>query len=83
MKNEDKYWVYILECENGNYYTGYTNNLIRRYHLHLAGKGGKYTRSFRPVKLLKSWVFEDKTDAMKFERHVKSLKREEKESLVQ
>ena len=46
--NEIYYWVYILNCENGAFYTGYTTDLIRRYHEHLEGSS-KYTRSFKPL----------------------------------
>ena len=43
------FWVYILECANGGSYTGYTNNLQKRYQEHCEGKGAKYTRSFKPL----------------------------------
>lgn len=76
------YWVYMLACENGAYYTGYTDHLIRRYHLHVNGKAAKFTRSFKPVGLLASWVFDDKSSAMRFENQLKSLTRKEKESLL-
>lgn len=77
------YWVYILECSNNSYYTGYTNDLLRRYKEHSKGSTkSKYTRAFKPVKLLKSWRFKDKSSALKFEHFVKSLSREKKEQLI-
>ena len=77
------YWVYILLCNNNNYYTGYTNNLDRRYQTHLLGKGAKYTRSFRPIKIAQSWpIMNDKAIAMKVERYIKKLSRAEKEELI-
>lgn len=49
---ESPYWVYMLLCENNTYYTGYTNNLEKRYQSHVGGNGGcKYTRSFKPLKI--------------------------------
>ncbi len=45
-KKEREYWfVYILECENGSLYTGFTADLARRYEEHLKGKGFKIERS--------------------------------------
>lgn len=82
MSDKVYYWVYMLECDNGSFYTGYTHHLIKRYRLHLSGKACKYTRSFKPLSLLHSWVFEEKSSAMKFEKHVKSLTREEKEHII-
>ncbi|HEX2549588.1 MAG TPA: GIY-YIG nuclease family protein [Gammaproteobacteria bacterium] len=77
------YWVYILYCENGHYYTGYTVDLKRRYAYHLIGKGSKYTRSFKPLKISQSWKIKgDKLLAMKLEHFIKSLTRPEKEILI-
>jgi putative endonuclease len=44
--------VYILRCGDGSLYTGVTNNLARRLLRHRAGKGGAYTRSRLPVRLV-------------------------------
>lgn len=52
FKREGRFWVYIVECSDGSYYTGYTPDLDRRIKLHNAGKGAKYTRDRRPVKLI-------------------------------
>lgn len=76
------YWVYVLECDNGAYYTGYTDHLIKRYRLHVSGKGGKFTRSFKPIRLLQSWVFDNKSSAMRAEKWIKQLTRKEKEHLL-
>ena len=76
------YWVYILLCENGAYYTGYTNDIEARYQQHLIGKGAKYTRSFKPIKIAQSWEVPDKSTAMKMEAHLKKLTRKEKEEVI-
>lgn len=78
------YWVYILLCENNTYYTGYTNNLEKRYKSHVNGTGGcKYTRSFKPVRVAQAWeIPEGKAKAMKVERYIKKLSRCEKEQII-
>lgn len=51
-----RFWIYMLECENGHYYTGISTNLARRYRQHLGGRGGvRYTRSFRPRRIAQCW----------------------------
>lgn len=83
MSNKS-YWVYILLCENNTYYTGYTDNLEKRYQAHADGSGGcKYTRSFRPIKIAQSWeIKEGRSRAMQLERMIKGLTRLDKEKLV-
>jgi putative endonuclease len=71
-------WVYVLECGDGSYYTGWTNNLVKRVRSHQSGKGGKYTRSRLPVRLIKKWRAKDRSEAMKKESLFKSLSRREK-----
>lgn len=81
---ETTFWVYILLCENNTYYTGYTNNLAKRYKSHLDGSGKcKYTRSFKPLKIAQSWqVIGDKALAMQLERQIKQLSRQNKEKII-
>ncbi|RUQ92899.1 GIY-YIG nuclease family protein [Legionella septentrionalis] len=78
------YWVYILLCENNTYYTGYTNNLEKRYQSHIDGTGKcKYTRSFKPLKIAQCWkIKESKLKAMQVERHIKKLSHLDKDRLV-
>ncbi|HHF7365558.1 TPA: GIY-YIG nuclease family protein [Legionella bozemanae] len=52
---EKIYWVSILRCSNQNDYTGYTNNLEKRFQDHLTDNGGKYTLSFKPLSIAQSW----------------------------
>lgn len=80
--SESKYWVYILLCENGSYYTGYTNDLEKRYALHLAGKASKYTRSFKPLRIAASWACDSMQMARKREAQIKQLSRKNKDRLV-
>lgn len=78
------YWVYILHCENNTYYTGYTNDLAKRYKSHIDGTGRcKYTRSFKPLGIAQCWKINDsKVLAMQMEREIKKLSRVEKEKLI-
>ncbi len=76
------YFVYILECSNGSFYTGYTNNLEKRYQEHCEGKGAKYTRSFKPLRIAGSWLVSDKAQAMRVEACIKKLDRHSKNKLV-
>ncbi len=78
------FWVYILLCNNGNYYTGYTNDLKKRYQSHLDGTlKCKYTRSFKPLRIAQCWeIQESKSLAMQLECQIKKLKRSEKEALI-
>jgi putative endonuclease len=72
------HYVYMVCCANGTLYTGYTINVERRIALHNAGKGGRYTRSHRPVSLMATWTFNSKGEALRAERQLKRLPREQK-----
>ena len=76
------HYVYMLECRNGSYYTGYTLDVKRRYQEHQSGMHCKYTRAFPPEKLIAVWTFENKSDALRFEIKIKSLTKNEKRKLI-
>lgn len=76
-------YTYILECSDGTYYTGWTNDLDKRLKAHNVGKSGaKYTRNRRPVTLVYYEEFQDKQEAMRREYAIKQLTRKEKEILI-
>lgn len=75
-------YTYIVECADGSLYCGWTNDLEKRIEDHNDGKGGKYTRSRLPVKLVYFEEFETKEEAMSREWHIKELSREEKLKLI-
>jgi putative endonuclease len=78
-----KYCVYIIETENGSYYTGCTNNLKRRYNEHSKGRGAKYTRMHKPARVLCSWYgLNNIGEALKVESYVKRQNRRVKELMV-
>lgn len=82
MANKE-YWVYMLLCDNNSYYTGYTNDLEKRYLSHVNGTGKcKYTRSFKPLKIAQSWLVEDKHLALQLERDIKKRSREQKLAII-
>ena len=76
-------FTYILECADGTLYTGWTNNLEKRLKAHNEGKGSKYTRSRRPVKLVYFEELECPNAAMSREWHIKHLSRREKLLLIE
>ena len=75
-------YTYILECSDGTYYTGWTNDLEKRVKMHNAGRGAKYTRARRPVILAYYEVFQTKEEAMRREWEIKQLSRKGKEKLI-
>jgi len=76
-------WVtYLIECNDGSFYCGATNNIEKRVVTHNSGKGAKYTRSRLPVKLLLTSKVLSKWDALKLERAVKKHKANEKISYL-
>ncbi|WLD93447.1 GIY-YIG nuclease family protein [Alkalihalobacillus sp. AL-G] len=77
-----EHFVYILECNDGSLYTGYTNNLKKRIETHQQGKGAKYTRGRTPVELVYVEHFHTKTEAMRAEYQIKQLPRSEKLEVI-
>jgi putative endonuclease len=75
-------YCYILECADGSFYTGWTNDLPRRFRQHATGHGGRYTRSRRPVKLVYFERQEDKRVARRREAEIKTLPRMKKGELA-
>lgn len=80
---DKKAYVYILECSDATYYTGYTTNVKNRLKMHNLGKGAKYTRARRPCKLVYVKECDSKSSAMKLEYRIKQMSRKEKGDLIQ
>jgi putative endonuclease len=77
-------YTYILECNDGTYYTGSTKNLQRRLRQHQTGKGGaKYTRGRAPVTLVYFEEYESVTDAYRREKEIQRWTRKKKKALIQ
>ncbi len=79
----DGHYVYVVECSDGTYYTGYTTDVERRVAEHNDGTAAKYTRGRRPVELIHAETYDTKSDAMQREYAIKQLRRAAKERLVQ
>ncbi|WP_195924541.1 GIY-YIG nuclease family protein [Sarcina ventriculi] len=75
-------YTYILECSDGSFYTGWTNDLEKRINCHNKGKGAKYTRGRLPLKLVYFEEFIEKRDAQKREYVIKHLTRNDKLNLI-
>lgn len=69
------WFVYVLLCSDGSFYTGATNNLEKRFLEHKMGIGGRYTRSHKVIKIIYSEEFLTKSAALKKEFEIKSWSR--------
>jgi putative endonuclease len=76
------FYVYILLCIDGSFYTGYTKDLDERTRQHENGKGAKYTKSHRPQKVAYVEIFNSRSSAMKRERAIKKLTHQQKQDLI-
>lgn len=72
------WYVYVLKCLDGSLYTGASNNLEKRFLDHKNGKGGRYTKSHRVIKLVYSEKLATKSEALKREAEIKSWKKDMK-----
>ena len=76
------FWVYLLSCADGSYYTGHTDDLDRRIGEHVAGACGGYTTTRLPVELVWSQECATRIEALSFERRIKGWSRAKKEALI-
>jgi len=77
------FYCYILECADGTFYTGWTTDPTRREHQHNCGRGARYTRQRRPVRLVYIEPQPDRSTALKRERALKTLSHERKRRLAE
>ncbi|PKN95742.1 MAG: hypothetical protein CVU45_00165 [Chloroflexi bacterium HGW-Chloroflexi-7] len=76
------FYCYMVECQDGSFYTGWTVDPARREKQHNTGHGAKYTRLHRPVKLVYVEEQADRSTAMKRELAIKRLNHEQKKKLI-
>lgn len=76
------YYVYVILCDDGSFYTGYTKNVKSRLRLHMNGKGARYTRMHKPKELVYTEQFESRAEAMRREKRLKKLGHQQKRKLV-
>ena len=72
------YYIYILLCSNNSLYTGYSDDPQKRFLEHKNGKGAKYTKSHKPLKIIYTEKFKTKSEALKREAEIKSWSRAKK-----
>ena len=79
-----KYYVYMLRCEDNSIYTGITTDINRRFEEHLGkgGRGAKYTKNHKPIKIEKVFEACSRMEASKLEYKIKHLRKSEKEELI-
>lgn len=82
MGKNKHYFFYILFCADGTLYGGFTTDLKRRLEQHNSGRGAKYTRVRRPVKMIYHEEFDSKSLALKAEYAFKHQARSKKESFL-
>lgn len=78
-----EWYVYIVNCRDNTLYTGMTAALAKRLQAHNSGKGAKYTRGRRPVRLVYYEPCDSRGEALRRESQLKRLKRDEKVKLVE
>jgi predicted GIY-YIG superfamily endonuclease len=77
------FWVYILRCADGSYYTGHTDNLEKRIGEHTSGAiASCYTFKRRPLELVFSQDFPTREEALSSERQIKGWSRKKKEAMM-
>jgi putative endonuclease len=76
------YFVYLLLCDNGSIYTGITTDVERRLKEHRKGTGAKYTRAIKPVRIVHTESFKNRSTAQTREAEIKSWNRQKKLALI-
>lgn len=74
--------TYILRCGDGRLYTGWTNDIDKRFKDHQDGKGARFTKGRGPLSLEYVEILPTKSDAMKREASIKKLSKIKKEELI-
>lgn len=78
-----KYYTYVILTQDDTLYCGYTDDVEKRFQAHLSGKGAKYTRAHKPLKIVYQACFDTKVEAQKEERRIKKMTREKKLELIE
>ncbi|NNJ70064.1 MAG: GIY-YIG nuclease family protein [Kiritimatiellales bacterium] len=78
-----QWFIYILQCSDGSYYVGHTENVQQRLTTHTNGQGANYTRDRQPLKLVYSEGHASRTDAIAREKQIKKWSRFKKQALIE
>lgn len=76
------YDIYMLRCSNNSIYTGIAKNYKDRFEKHITGKGAKYTKIFKPLKIERVFFCEDRANASKVEKFIQKKSKLEKELYI-
>ena len=76
------WYVYILLCSNKSLYAGISNDPQKRFQDHKKGNGGKYTRGFKPIKMVYLEKVPTRSDALKKEALIKGWSRKDKIAIL-
>jgi putative endonuclease len=82
IPQESDYYVYIIRCKDGSYYTGHAKDVEKRFDMHKKGRGARYTRMHEPERLVYVESFESRSEAMRQERKIKKLSHDKKQQLI-
>lgn len=80
---ETAWCLYLIECANGAWYAGITNDITRRYAAHAAGRGARYTRANPPCRLLGTRTYPDRSAAARAEYAIRRLPKQRKLAFLQ
>ena len=72
------WWLYLLACADGRTYAGIAVDVPARFRTHASGKGSKFTRANRPLRILGQQPFADRSQALRAEHALKRLEKPEK-----
>lgn len=73
LTSKKTWFVYLIECSDGCLYTGITVDLVARFKAHLEGRGARYMRLHRPLRVLAAEAHADRSSALKAEYRIKQL----------
>ncbi len=76
--DERQWCLYLIECQDGSFYAGITNDLVARYEAHAAGRGARYTRAHPPRRLIGAKAYENRAAASRAEWEIKQLPKHRK-----
>jgi putative endonuclease len=77
------WFVYVLLCQDLSFYIGISTDPEKRFLLHKLGKGAKYTRSHKPIRIILIEKYDTKSEALKREFIIKKLTRKQKKLLLE
>ncbi|WP_339004120.1 GIY-YIG nuclease family protein [Fusobacterium polymorphum] len=76
------YYLYMLRCEDKSIYTGIAKDYLKRYEEHLSGKGAKYTKAHKVIKIERVFLCDSRSTACILESKLKKYTKKKKESVI-